>query len=154
MTEEVIDTPFDPLSKLKKDARKSAVEMAIFRAFGAASSLAIDEGSEQNRNPDYPDVECTISGALHFFELGRIISSEVAEKLDPNRRKPESGFSFNQEQPFLDIVDSKKRKKYTTDGEPVDLILHFDLRLGTTATVERLIQRNPGLLECLYTEAA
>jgi hypothetical protein len=151
VTEEVIETPVDPLSKLKKDARKSAVEMAIFDAFAAVSGLAIDEESEKNRNPDYPDVECTISGQLHFFELGRIISSEVAEKLDPNRRKPEGGFSFNQEQPLLDIVESKKTKRYTTDGAPVDLILHFDLRLGTATTVERLIQRNPGLLDCLYT---
>jgi hypothetical protein len=151
VTDEDIEVPVDPLEKLKKDERKSAIEIGIFRAFRTASGLPVDEGSEANRNPDYPDIECSIAGQQYFFELGRIISPEVAEKLEPKRRKLEGGFSFNQEQPLLDIVESKKKKSYTTNGSPVDLILHFDLRLGTGATVERLIQRNPNLLECLCT---
>jgi len=113
--------------------------------------LPIDEGSAENRNPDYPDILCTVSGQKYWFELGQIINEEVAEKLSPNRRKQDGGFSYDQEKPLKNVVNSKATKKYVTEGAPVDLVLHFNLRLGTRANVERLVHKHTALLASLTT---
>jgi hypothetical protein len=133
--DELVQFPANPLNDLRAVDRKRAVEMSVFRSFALSSGLEIDEGSAESREPDYPDVECMISDQKYFFELGRMISEEVAEKLNPNRRKPEGGFAYDQEKPLADVVSRKSAKRYTTDGAPVDLVLHFDLQLGTAATV-------------------
>ena len=103
-------------------------EMSVFNSFAIASPLAIDEGSAVNAFPPYPDIRCTISGQLHWFELGQIISEEVAEKTNARRRRIGGGFSFSQEGSFVEIARKKATKAYQTQGAPVDLILHFDLR--------------------------
>jgi hypothetical protein len=146
VVDEEVELPAPSLDDLRGSERKRALEMSIFLSFASASGLPIDEGSAESREPNYPDILCTISGERYFFELGRVINREVAEKLNPNRRKPEGGFSYNQEKPLVDIVKSKSAKAYKTEGAPVDLLLHFDLRLGSASTVERLIQSNPELL--------
>jgi hypothetical protein len=51
----------------------------------------------------------------------------------------------------LAFVDSKATKKYATEGAAVDLVLHFDLRLGTVPTVERLAQKHAARLDSLIT---
>jgi len=146
-----IQFPSNSLNDLRGDDRKRAVEMSVFLSFVRSSGLEIDEGSAENRDPDYPDIVCTISNQEYFFELGRIISEEVAAKLNPNRRTPEGGFSYDQAKPLLELVCSKSAKTYRSDGAPVDLVLHFDLRLGTAATMARLIERNPRLFDSLST---
>lgn len=136
--EEVQMTP-DPLSNLKKDQKKRAEEMSVFQSFGSASGLSIDQGSPENRDPGFPDILCTISGQRNWFELGQIIHEEVAKKVNPKRLKQDGGFSYDQEQPFLDLVKSKVSKQYVTEGAPVDLILHFGLRFGTAAATQRFV---------------
>jgi hypothetical protein len=151
VVDEEVQLPPDPLANLKSAERKRALEMLVFLSFAPASGLLIDEGSAENRDPDYPDILCMISGQKYWFELGHIINETVAEKLNPNRRRPEGGFSYDQEKPFVDIVSSKSAKTYTTEGEPVDLILHFDFRLGTAATAQRLCEKHEALLKSLTT---
>ena len=46
-----------------------------------------------------------------------------------------------------ELLNSKGAKRYVTEGSPVDLILYFDLRFGTTASVGRLCERHTDLLE-------
>lgn len=149
--EEVVEVRADPLADLKSAERKRAIEMVVFQSFALASGLPVDEGSAENRDPDYPDILCAISGEKYWFELGQIINEEVAEKLNPNRRKQDGGFSYDQEKPFVDVVKSKATKKYVTEGAPVDLVLHFDLRLGSAATVERIVDKHTELLASLTT---
>jgi hypothetical protein len=149
VVDEEVQLPPDPLANLKSAERKRALEMLVFLSFAPASGLPIDEGSPENRDPDYPDILCTISGQKYWFELGRIINEEVADKLNPNRRKKVGGFSFNQEEPFVDIVSDKATKKYNTEGAPVDLILHFDLRFGSAATAQQLCAKHEALLKSL-----
>jgi hypothetical protein len=151
VVDEEVHLPPDPLAKVKGDERKRTVEMLVFRLFASVSGLSIDEGSPENRNPDYPDILCTVSGQKHWFDLGQIIHEEVAEKLNPKRRRLEGGFSYDQEVPFVDLITSKASKKYLTEGAPVDLILHFDLRFGTAAAAQRLCEKHAGLLEALTT---
>jgi hypothetical protein len=136
---------------LRKEERKQVIEMTTFKLFAPGSGLAIDEGSATNEDPPNPDIRCTISGKLHWFELGQIISPEVAAKISPKRQIPRGGFSFDQEIPFLDVVTKKAIKKYETQGAPVDLILHFDLRLGSESAVQRQIEKHAAPLQSLVT---
>jgi hypothetical protein len=151
VVDEEVQLPSDPLANLKSAERKRALEMLVFLSFAPASGLPIEQGSPENRDPDYPDILCTISGQKYWFELGWIINEEVAEKLNPSRRKQAGGFSFNQEKPLVNVVSDKTTKKYTTEGAPVDLILHFDLRFGSAATARRLCEKNEALLKLLTT---
>ena len=75
--------------------------LLIFQSFASACGLPVDEGSPENREPDYPDILCTISGQRYCFELGQIIHEEVAEKVNPKRRTLDGGFSYDQEEPFV-----------------------------------------------------
>jgi hypothetical protein len=151
VVDEEVEVPASPLADLKSAERKRAIELVVFQSFAYASGLPVDEGSAENRDPDYPDILCAISGEKYWFELGQIINEEVAEKLNPNRRKQDGGFSYDQEKPFVDVVMSKATKKYVTEGAPVDLVLHFDLRLGSAATVDRLVDKHAKLLDSLTT---
>jgi hypothetical protein len=95
LVDEEVQISADPSNDLKGAERKRAIEMSVFQSFAFASGLPIDEGSAENRDPDYPDILCTISSQKYWFELGRIIDEEVAEKLNPYRRKQDSGFSYD-----------------------------------------------------------
>src|ERR1035438_9422899 len=152
VVDEAVEIPVDPLEGLRKEERKRTIEMIVFTSFASASGLAIDAGSAANEDPPNPDIRCTISGNLHWFELGQIISPEVAAKINPKRRSPEGGFSSDQEIPFLDIVRKKATKNYETHGAPVELVLHFDLHLGSKGAVQRQIEKQAGLLHSLVTE--
>ena len=149
--DEEVEIPKDPLAGLKKADRQRAEEMAVFKSFVSASGIRIDEGSAISGNADKkePDIRCTISGKPHWFELGEIISEEVAAKISPTRKTMDSGFSFSQEAPFVKIVKKKRTGPYQTQGAPVDLVLHFDLRLGTNGVVSRLIEKHDALLKSL-----
>lgn len=144
--DEDVQLPPEPLADLRSSEKKRALEMSIFRSFVPASGLLIDEGSAENREPPNPDIRCTISGEKYWFELGRVINQTVAEKINPNRRKFDDSFSFDQEAPFVELISNKKAQTFVTEGAPVDLILHFDLRLGTEASVKCLAEnQKPGL---------
>ena len=147
----VVDEEIAVQEDLFAGLSKTEREMSVFRSFAVASGLAIDEGSAVNAVPRHPDIRCTISGQLYWFELGQIISEEVAAKINPKRRNVDSGFSFSQEHPFVEIIQEKARKMYDTYGAPVDLILYFDLRLGTEGVVRLLIEKHAGLLNSLVT---
>ena len=151
IVDEEVQPPPDPLANLKSVERKRTAEMLVFQSFASVSGLPIDEGSAENRDPDYPDILCTISGQRYWFELGQIIHEEAAEKVNPKRRKLDGGFSYDQEQPFVHLISSKASKSYVTDGFPVDLILHFDLRFGSAAAVQRLCEKHTALLGALAT---
>jgi hypothetical protein len=151
VVDEEVETPTNPLDDLRGDERKRAVEMSVFQSFASVSGLRIDEKSSENGQQNYPDIGCTISGQRYWFELGQIINEEVAEKLNPKRRKPEGGFSYDQESSFAKLVSDKATKKYETEGAPVDLVLHFDLRFGTTARARLLIEKHGTLLDSLST---
>ena len=151
VVDEDVETPTNPLDDLRGDERKRAVEMSVFQSFASVCGLPIDKGSHENGAQYYPDIGCTIAGQRYWFELGQIINEEVAEKLNPKRRKPEGGFSYDQESSFAKLVSDKATKKYETEGAPVDLILHFDPRFGTTARARLLIEKHGTLLDSLTT---
>ena len=64
----------------------------------------------------------------------------------------DSGFSFSQEAPFVKVVTAKATRRYETKGAPVDLILHFDLRLGSKSTVLGLVATHAALLKSLMND--
>ena len=153
VVDEQVESPQPDCSTGARAAeKKRALESAVFQKFASNCGLPVDEGSAENRDPDYPDILCTISGQRYLFELGEIIHQNVAEKVNPRRRAWDGGFAIDQEHPFVELVNSKAAKTYTTDGLPVDLILHFGLRFGTTASVRLLCERHTDLLESLTTK--
>lgn len=100
----------NPLDGLKKAQRKRVVEMLVFQSFASAAGLSVDEGSPENRDPDYPDIVCMSSCEKYWFELGQIINEEVAEKLSPNRCLQDAGFSYDQEEPLIDVARARQRR--------------------------------------------
>lgn len=149
VTDEIVALPGDPLVGLGKAQGKRALEMAVFESFASASGIRLDVASVRNVDPPHPDIFCTIACKPHWFELGRIISEELAAKINPRRYKSEGAFSFSQESAFTKIVAKKAKKSYETRGAPVDLILHFDLRLGTNSAISGLINQDAKLLQPL-----
>ncbi len=104
-----VSLPVNPFAGLKKDERKQAYELGVF-----ISGLPIDSGSVVNGPQFHPDIYCTILGVRYGFELGRIVNKTVAEKLNPDRRKKEGGFTFDQSEPFRDIIGNDKGTKSCT----------------------------------------
>ena len=149
VADEEVEPPRDLLPEMKYPEEKRRLEMSVFQSFAEMSGLPIDQNSAENKDPDYPDILCTISGQKYWFELAQIVNEEVAEKVNSKRRKLDGGFSYNQEKPFVNIIRSKAIKKYVTDGAPLDLILHFDLRFGRTATAQRLAKKHQSLRDAL-----
>jgi hypothetical protein len=152
VVDEDVEIPKHPLEGLKKADRQRAEEMAVFESFVSASGITIDKGSAANAESPYPDIRCAILGKLHWFELGEIISEEVAAKLSPKRKAMDGGFSFKQERPFTQVVEKKATKKYETQGAPVALLLHFDLRWGSRSVVVGLIGKHAALLKPLVND--
>jgi hypothetical protein len=152
VADENMSLPLDPLLRLSKEERKRALEMSVFKSF--ASTIGIDAAPAEYGNPTLrqPDIQCTVSGKVRWFELGSIMSRDVAAKVKPSRRVSEDGFSFKQEIPFVYIVTDKRRKQYQTQGDPIELILHFDLRLGSRSVVQRQIAKHMSKLESLLTK--
>jgi hypothetical protein len=144
-----VSLPVDPLAGLKKDARKQAYEMQVFTKFAGVCGFSIDPGSAVNGPQFHPDIYCTVAGEPYHFELGRIVNATVAEKLNPNRRKQERGFTFDQSEPFQGITDDKATKSYITNGAPVDLILHFDLLFGSSSVAEDMCRKHEDRLRAL-----
>jgi len=149
VVDEEVEAPTEEAANQKRAERQHAEEMLVFQEFAIASGLNIDPGSAENREPRYPDIFCTISGEKYFFELGEIVSTNAAEKRSPQRRKHEGGFSCDQREPFVEIVEKKAKKNYETDGAPVDIILHFDLRFASAGNVKGLAESYEELLDTL-----
>jgi hypothetical protein len=149
VVDEYVEPPQDPSEGLKSDERKKRTEMNVFRSFVSASGLDVDPTSPTNGDADqrYPDIGCTVSDKPYWFELGQIISKTVAQKINAKRRERSGGFSFDQELPFVEIIKKKAMKNYETQGAPVDLVLHFDLRLGSKDVVLALVEKHSQLLE-------
>ena len=150
----VVDETVVPTSDqavVNREEQKRMREMEIFRAFASVANLGIDESSVVSGSPPHPDIGCKIEGNPCWFELGEVISKEVAEKINPTRRDSEERFSVSQESALCGIVKKKKAKSYETHGAPVNLILHFDLRFGSSGVVAGLIDKNIGCLRTLVT---
>ena len=49
----------------------------------------------------------------------------------------------------MDIITKKANKKYETQGAPVELVLHFDLRMGSESVVLHQVGKHAGLLQAL-----
>ena len=101
-------------------------ELEVFRAFAIVAGLSIDSGSERNAKPPEPDIFCRIAGVPYYFELGEVADTSVAYSLAKALENDEpTGGAFSQMQPFRDILTSKARKKYESNGSSIDLLLHY-----------------------------
>jgi hypothetical protein len=147
--EEVIPDFTNPDDGLISKQRK---ELRLFERFAEAARLQVDEDTAANRNPPLPDIFCKILGKPRWFELGEIINTDVGEKVNPKRKRRDPGFSINQGEAFFRIVEKKRSRKYKTNGESVDLLLHFDLRFGAGPVALFLIKEHVTALTSLINE--
>jgi hypothetical protein len=150
--DEEVETREDPLIRRKKIELQRVEEMGLFLSFVAASGLPLDQGSEANMDPPYADIRCTIAGRPHSFELAEVINEIVAARLSPKRKTKDGGFSYSQEQSFLQILSTKVSKLYENDAGPVDLVLHFDLRWGSEKAMIDQIKKHTRRLMLLTTD--
>src|SRR5665213_3386201 len=101
-------------------------EREVFDAFAAAARIAVDPNSRANAPIPEPDIRCTITGALHYFELGEITGQPVARVAADSLRYDEPrGTAFSQTEPFAYIIGKKRTRTYVTNGAPVELVLYY-----------------------------
>lgn len=150
--EEHVALPANIDTGLTKDQAKELRELEIFQRFIIACGLRIDNGSAANAKRPKPDIRCTVADVPHWFELGEIINSEVGQKVSPKRRMTDGGFSIRQEVPVVHIAQKKLKKTYDTDGAPLDLILHFDLRFGGAGVAVEQARQQHAILRSLVDE--
>ena len=117
---------------LRQSEKKVYIEWRTFRAFASASGLDIDPRSVQTCDPNdaappLPDVRCLVSGELEYFELGEVTEEDLARTASIAMKKGQSvcGAFMSQRQPLVLIFLKKCRKRYTTNGRPLHLVLHF-----------------------------
>jgi hypothetical protein len=122
MTTDQKRAAFDALPSPEK---KRQLEMKIFKGFAGAAGLGVDPGSEKNEEPPLPDMSCTVQGAPRFYELGEITDQDLARNLSRSGSATTGGF-FEEEGPLFRMLNKKATSSYTTDGVPVELILHYD----------------------------
>jgi hypothetical protein len=117
---------------LKPEQKKLLFEWKTFQAFARISGLDIDLRSIEMCDPNaalppLPDVRCRVSGQLEYFELGEVTAEDLARKasIALKNRLSVYGGAVSQRQPLARICLQKCRKRYTTNGCPLHLILHF-----------------------------
>ncbi len=145
--ETAIEDQLEPVASLTHEAKTEAHELAIFHVFAIAANLRFK--SPRNKKPPFPDIECIIDGELHWFELGRITDYKFAGLIKDTRRDNPKPFLFSQEEPFVRIVEKKKKKRYTTLGHPVDLVLYFDQQPPDQKALKRYFSKHAATLEDL-----
>lgn len=117
---------------LTRERQKLYIEWKTFRAFVQTSGLDIDPRSIEMCDPNaasppLPDVRCLVSGQLEYFELGEVTDESVARTASiamKNRQGVYGGF-MSQRKPLIRIFLKKCRNRYTTNGRPLHLVLHF-----------------------------
>lgn len=117
---------------LKREYQKLYIEWKTFRAFAQASGLDIDPRSVETCDPNaaappLPDVRCLVSGQPQYFELGEVTDESVARAASiaaKNRQSVCGGF-MSQRNPLVRIFLKKCRNRYTANGRPLHLVLHF-----------------------------
>jgi hypothetical protein len=117
---------------LKREHQKTYIEWKTFRSFAGASGLDIDPRSIETCDPNaasppLPDVRCLLSGEETYFELGEVTSEDLARtaSIALKKRAHVYGGVQSQRQSLLRIFLKKCRNRYTTNGHPLHLVLHF-----------------------------
>jgi hypothetical protein len=131
---------------------KAAHEILVFTEFTKVSGLKVDPKSVESRNEPEPDIRCVVSGVRRYFELGRLLDSEIPRlRIEMIRQSPKfvpidvSKFGL----PERDVLKRKLAKKYETHGCPVDLVLYYDWGpdAGLTASAPPPMDLTPEFIE-------
>jgi len=141
---------------LPNHAKTALEELEVFDAFVVAGQIAVDLGSRANAPTPEPDIRCTITGRVHYFELGEITDQSVARATaDALKYDEPCGTAFSQAEPFTYIIGRKRNKTYSTSGAPVELVLYYrtqsppwpqyfaDLLASSLAELDALVTDGP-----------
>jgi hypothetical protein len=129
---------------LERNHQKTYIEWKTFRGFAEASDLDIDPRSIEMCDPNsatspLSDVRCSVSGELEYFKLGEVTDEDLARTASIAMKNPQSvyGGVVSQCQPLVRIFLKKYLSRYTTNGRPLRLVLHF--AMGLQSPVESLL---------------
>lgn len=120
------------LMDLTQGQKRLYNEWKIFKKFASVSRQDIDPRSIEMCDPNaatppLPDVRCLVSGREEYFELGEVTGEALARAAsiaNMQRHSVHAGV-VSQRRPLVRIFLKKCRKRYTTNGCPLHLILHF-----------------------------
>ncbi len=112
---------------LRSDQRKAYKEWTMFSNFSKVAHLEIEPRTIENRNPPEPDIHCLISGVSHYFELGEVTDECLARNAGIAAKNEQDVFAgyYSQLKPLRRIFEQKCVSKYSANGSPVHLLLHY-----------------------------
>jgi hypothetical protein len=118
---------------LDKSGRKTLREWETFVSFCQSAGFAIEPADVVmldpiSSSPPPPDLECSIDGLSHYFELGEIIQQDIAWALSRRKSRPimEAHIPLDTGlEPLETILCKKLNKKYDLQARPISLLLYF-----------------------------
>ena len=114
---------------LRSDQKKLYTEWWTFGKFSRVATLDIDPRTIENRQPPEPDIRCTVSLTVSYFELGEITDQRLAQSAGIAAKRGDETHAgpFSQMEPLFRIFDQKCSKHYDTKGQPLHLLLHYSV---------------------------
>ncbi len=113
-------------TRLNPDQKKQARESQIFIEFSRTCKVVSDPFAHSNEKPPLPDIRLLINNCDSYFELGEIVSKELAESISVSQRqRSATGSRVSLIDPLTYILASKCGKTYPTNEAPVELLLYY-----------------------------
>jgi hypothetical protein len=118
---------------LDKSGKKAFREWETFKNFCQAAGFLIEPADvvmldPNSSSPPPPDLECSIDGLSHYFELGEIIQEDIAWSLSRCESRPivEAHIPLDTGLEPLEVILGKKlNKTYAPQARPISLLLYF-----------------------------
>jgi hypothetical protein len=114
----------------KKEEDKARYEQTIFTEFVEAANLDVDMNSLKSERPPKPDINCTISGERHYFELTEITDQDLARNVSISLKTLETtGGAYSDDEPLVRAFSSKAVKaqnSYTPLDGKLELLAYYD----------------------------
>lgn len=118
---------------LGKSDLKAFREWEMFTSFCGGAGFEVDPAEivmldSSSSIPPPPDLQCSINGLPHFFELGEIIQQDIAWALSRLESQPikepyiplDTGL-----EPLEILLNKKLRKVYDPQARPLSLLLYY-----------------------------
>ena len=136
------------LDALSGDEKKQAFESEVFLSFAGATNLVADPLTHSNGERGQPDICTEINDSEYYFELGEITDEGFAQHIANSLKTKEvSVCALSQEEPLARMLEQKCRKKYETNGSPVDLLLYYRRQHPYLPAIEQYFAGNSSVIE-------
>jgi len=111
---------------LSRDDQKKVMESKVFIGFAKVSGVVVAPFEHDNAEPPFPDIRVIVQDSTYYFELGEITDEGLARGVsDAIKTGNNTGGPFSEGDPLLRMFREKCLRTYSTDGNPVDLVLFY-----------------------------